>query len=75
MKELIELNCIGMKFPRPIIEIAKIARNSPCSTLHVISDDFTFENDIKAWVETSNANLLKLEKDGYFVKVRIQFEN
>lgn len=74
MKELIELNCVGKRRPLPIIEIDRIARNSPGSTLKIITDDIIFESDIKAWIENSNANLLKLEKDGYLIKVQIQFE-
>jgi TusA-related sulfurtransferase len=75
MKELIELNCVGMRHPLPINKIAGIAHKSPGTTLKVVADDFTFENDIKKWIENSNANLLKLEKDGIMIKVQIQFES
>jgi TusA-related sulfurtransferase len=74
MKELIELDCIGMRHPLPIEKIAGIACKSTGSTLKVVADDFTFENDIKEWIENSNANLLKLEKDGCLIKVQILFE-
>ena len=68
MKEIIELNCIGMRCPRRIIEIAKLARKSPGYTVNVIADDFAFESDVKAWVENSNANLIKLDKGGHGCK-------
>lgn len=75
MKETIELNCIGMKCPRPIIEIAKISRKSPGSLINIIADDFAFESDVKAWVENSRANLLKLEKEGIIVRAQIELTN
>ena len=73
MKE-IELNCIGMKCPRPIIEIAKSARKSPGAMLKIQADDFAFESDVKAWVENAGANLVKLEKEGALVRALIQLQ-
>jgi TusA-related sulfurtransferase len=73
MAENFELNCIGMKCPRPIIEIAKAARRSqPGSILSVRADDLAFESDVKAWVENTKAILLKMEKDGNLVVVEIR---
>lgn len=71
MKETIELNCLGMKCPRPIIEIAKAARKSPGSLLKVQADDFAFESDVNAWVENAEATINKMERDGDVVKVEI----
>ncbi len=72
MNELKEIDCIGMKCPRPIIEIAKAARKSPGSILKVTADDFAFESDVNAWVENANAEILKLVKDGDRVTVEIK---
>ena len=71
MSEAIEINCIGMKCPRPIIEIAKAARKSPGSVLKVKADDFAFESDVKAWVENANATITNLDKDGDIISVEI----
>jgi TusA-related sulfurtransferase len=70
--EPIELNCIGMKCPRPIIEIAKMARKSPGSLLKVKADDLAFESDVNAWVDNSGASIVNLQKEGDVISVQIQ---
>jgi TusA-related sulfurtransferase len=72
MSEELELNCMGTKCPRPIIEIAKAARKvAKDSVLLVHADDLAFESDVKAWAERAGAEILDLEKDGDKVSVRI----
>ena len=65
MPNEILLDCLGMKCPRPIIELAKAARKSPPGTiLKVLSDDLAFESDANAWCDTGKGKLLSLSKDG-----------
>ena len=71
MRNEIEINCVGMKCPRPIIEIAKAARKSPGSTLIIQADDFAFESDVNAWVENAGATITGLSKDGDVFTVKI----
>ena len=71
-KEPIALDCIGMKCPRPIIEIAKLARKEPGAMLHVKANDLAFESDVNAWVDNSGASILHIEKDGDEILVHIQ---
>jgi TusA-related sulfurtransferase len=71
-KEPIELDCIGMKCPRPIIEIAKLARKAPGSLIHIKANDLAFESDVNAWVDNSGASIVHLEKEGDVVLVQIQ---
>jgi TusA-related sulfurtransferase len=71
MSEVIEINCIGMKCPRPIIEIAKAARKSPGSTLKIQADDFAFESDVNAWIENANATMTNMSKEGDVITVEI----
>ena len=64
MTENKELNCIGMKCPRPIIEIAKMARRSPPGTImKIIADDLAFESDMRAWCDNARATLVSLETE------------
>jgi TusA-related sulfurtransferase len=75
MTEKMELNCLGMKCPRPIIEIAKAARRSPPgSILHVFADDLAFESDVKAWAEQANATILAFEKEGAGMRVELKLK-
>ena len=73
MNDHVEINCLGMKCPRPIIEIAKAARKSPPGTVLIVkADDLAFESDVQAWVENAHAKLLNMEKEGNKLQVHIQ---
>jgi TusA-related sulfurtransferase len=72
--EMIELNCVGMKHPQAINQVSMLAKRKPGSTIKIVTDDMIFENEIKHWIENSNSNLIRLEKDGKTIKVQIEFE-
>lgn len=75
MTQKMELNCLGMKCPRPIIEIAKAARkSSPGSILQVLADDLAFESDVNAWAEQAGATILAFEKDGDGIRVELKLK-
>ena len=68
-----QLNCVGQKCPRPIIEIVKAARKSPPGgILTVQADDLAFESDVKAWIERAKATLLSLEDKAGTITVQIK---
>ena len=72
MAEKISLNCLGMKCPRPIIEIAKAARKASSGTiLTVVADDLAFESDARAWVEQVDATINKLDKKDKQITIEI----
>ena len=76
MTQTQEINCLGMKCPRPIIEIAKAARKlPPGSILQIRADDLAFESDVKAWAENAEAVIMRLEKNGKAVLVELQLKN
>lgn len=71
---LVELDCKGLKCPRPIIEVAKLARTAtPNMVLRVTADDLAFESDIDAWCETTDTELVSLEKSGGQIVATISF--
>ncbi len=73
MSDEIDMNCLGMKCPRPIIEIAKAARKLPAGTLlRVVADDLAFESDVMAWAEHTQASIVSIERDGDQVTVQIE---
>ena len=73
MADQFEIDCLGMKCPRPIIEIAKAARRlPPGSILRVRADDLAFESDVRAWVDHARAAILDLEKEDREVWVKIK---
>jgi cysteine desulfurase len=73
MAKEFEINCLGMKCPRPIIEIAKAARTSPPgSILSVNADDLAFESDVNAWVENAGASIVEMQQNGRNISVKIK---
>ena len=73
MPETMELNCMGMKCPRPIIEIAKAARKAqPGTVLTVHADDLAFESDVNAWCENAGATLASLSKSGAMITAVVE---
>lgn len=45
-----ELNCLGMRCPLPIIEIAKVIKEIPAGgSISLLSDDPATEIDLRAW--------------------------
>ncbi|MBC8146761.1 MAG: sulfurtransferase TusA family protein [Bacteroidetes bacterium] len=75
MLNQIDINCIGMKCPRPIIEIAKAARKStPGSIINIIADDLAFESDVNAWAENTGATILSMTKEKGQIEVKIQLK-
>jgi tRNA 2-thiouridine synthesizing protein A len=73
MPETMELNCLGMKCPRPIIEIAKAARRAaPGAVLTVHADDLAFESDVQAWCENAGAKLAVLSRDGKMITAVVE---
>ena len=73
MTTRLELDCLGTKCPRPIIEIAKASRRLPGGAeLCVKADDLAFESDVRAWVDHAGAEILAMEKEGRKITVTIK---
>ena len=67
------LNCIGMKCPRPIVEMAKKMRKMEVGeTLEIHADDPVAENDIPNWCKTTRNELLKMENTGEYTKYLVK---
>ena len=75
MSQRIELNCIGMKSPQPIMEIAKAARTQPPGTVLVVrADDSNFEENVRAWAGTAKATIIRFdhkENNGILVELQL----
>ena len=67
------LNCLGLKCPRPLVEMAKRIRKMDYGEImEVQADDPVAEHDIPAWCETTGHTLLKMEKVEEFTKYFIK---
>jgi TusA-related sulfurtransferase len=69
----VNLDCRGMKCPRPIIELARARRNaSPGTIISIIADDLAFESDVKAWCQTTGNKIIDFDKEENTVKASIE---
>ena len=69
----VNLDCRGMKCPRPIIELARARRNaSPGTIISIIADDLAFESDVKAWCQTTGNKIIDFNKEENTVKASIE---
>ncbi len=70
--QTVQIDAKGMKYPRPIIELAKARRKiDKGSVIEIQADDLAFESDVKAWCDTTGNPLQKLSKNGQVVTARI----
>lgn len=73
MSEMVEIDAIGMRCPRPIVEIAKVFRKAEKGTTVIVrADDLAFESDVKAWCETTRNKLLSINREGKVFTAAIQ---
>lgn len=54
----VALDARGWLCPRPVLELARIARRHPGAVIVVLADDPAAETDIPAWCEMRDAELL-----------------
>lgn len=67
------IDALGMKCPRPIVELAKVRRRAaPGDTIEIEADDLAFDRDVAAWCETTGNELLELERHGSAAFARIR---
>jgi cysteine desulfurase len=61
-----EINCLGMRCPQPIIEMAKAIREIAVNqSVILISDDPTTEIDLRAWARMTGNEILMQSKTQY----------
>lgn len=69
----LRIDALGMKCPRPIVELAKARRKVPQNSLvHIVADDLAFESDVRAWCETTGSELVDLKREGRIVEASIR---
>jgi TusA-related sulfurtransferase/peroxiredoxin family protein len=74
-----QIDCRGMQCPAPILKTAKAARalGGREAILKILADDEAFPMDLESWCKSSNATLLKLDRQGstYQASVRVSGSN
>jgi TusA-related sulfurtransferase len=60
-----QIDAVGLRCPRPIVELAKASRASGPGALIVIrADDLAFESDVRAWCEATGRTLVEIRREG-----------
>jgi TusA-related sulfurtransferase len=73
VSENLRINALGMKCPRPIVELAKARRRATDGArIEIIADDLAFESDVHAWCETTGSELVEMHRDGIRVTAVIR---
>ena len=68
-----KIDARGMKCPRPIIELALAQRMlAAADEISIMSDDPAFENDVQAWCDATNCELLEVRKQGTIISALIR---
>lgn len=61
----VSLDLRGLKCPGPIISLAKTAaEQAPGALVRVLADDDAFALDLRSWVQTGRAELVRLDETG-----------
>jgi len=68
----IELDCLGMRCPKPVMTLASQVRKSPGARIEVTADDPAFPPDVEAWCRQTGATLLSLGQQGQHYVAVIQ---
>lgn len=69
-----KIDAIGMRCPRPIVELAKARRRSgPQDVVRITADDLAFESDLRAWCAATNCELMQFEKEGRTMTATVRF--
>ena len=75
MDEPIRIDAVGMRCPRPVVELAKAIRRLPVGTvLEVRADDLAFESDVEAWCSMTGQTLLHRVRQGAVVVATIRVD-
>jgi TusA-related sulfurtransferase len=69
----LSIDALGMRCPRPIVELAKARRRAePATVIEITADDLAFESDVRAWCEATESALLELTRTGDLVRAVIR---
>ena len=68
------LDVSGLKTPDHVLKIAvKAPHMNPGGILEVLSDDPSFEKDVRYWCEETGRVILSVQSDGESTIIQIQF--
>ncbi len=63
-EEIQQIDARGLECPRPILAVARAARNPTATKLEVLADDDAFAMDIRSWARTTGSTIETLEQTG-----------
>ncbi|MEZ4446028.1 MAG: DsrE/DsrF/DrsH-like family protein [Polyangiaceae bacterium] len=69
------LDCLGQQCPKPILALAKHARQAePGSELEVVADDAAFPADLRSWCRSAGAEILSFDDQSTPFRARLRLK-
>jgi tRNA 2-thiouridine synthesizing protein A len=74
MKEVVRLDCSGMRCPQPVLKLAVETADTPTGTVvEILGDCPTFEKDIRTFCDRRRKTLLSIRPEGAKTRIQIQY--
>lgn len=61
---VVELDCRGMRCPKPVMTLSTQARKTPDTVIRISADDPAFPPDVEAWCRHTGAQLISMTAEG-----------
>ncbi len=67
------LDCKGLSCPMPIVRVGQMLQKMNIGDLlDIVADDLAFEDDVKAFIEQINQQILSISQEGTIVHVVVK---
>jgi tRNA 2-thiouridine synthesizing protein A len=74
VKEMIRLDCSGMRCPQPVLKLAVETADTPSGTVvEIVGDCPTFEKDIRTFCDRRRKTLISIRPEGAKTLIQIQY--
>jgi len=74
VKDVIHLDCSGMRCPQPVLKLAVETADTPAGTVvEIVGDCPTFEKDIRTFCDRRRKTLISIRPEGAKTRIQIQY--
>jgi tRNA 2-thiouridine synthesizing protein A len=74
LKNVVRIDCSGMRCPQPVLKLAVETADTPAGTVvEILGDCPTFEKDIRTFCDRRRKTLLSVRPEGEKTLIQIQY--
>jgi len=74
VKDVVRIDCSGMRCPQPVLKLAVETADTPVGTVvEIVGDCPTFEKDIRTFCDRRRKTLLTVRPEGAKTLIQIQY--